>query len=79
MTFIFENDDKIRIKGDHKYLGFEPNYATLDENESLLNINFLNKMYGLIEINKNGKYLSMDKERNVCYSKEKMYYLICNI
>jgi len=79
VNLIFENDEKIRIKGEHKYLGYEPNNATLDENESLFNINFLNKMYGLIEINKNGKYLSMDKDKNVCYSKEKMYYLVCNI
>lgn len=79
LSIIFEGDDKIRIKGENKYLGFGPNCATLDKNESLLDVNFLNKMYGLIEIKKNGQYLSMDKEGNVCYSKEKMFYLICNI
>ena len=72
------NDDKVRIKGEHKYLGFEPNFVTLNEKDSLFDINFLNKMYGLVEISKNGKNLAMDKEGNVCYVKEKMFYLVCN-
>ena len=79
VNFLFENNDKIRIKGEHKYLGFEPNFTTLDEKDSLLDIIFLNKIYGLVEISKNGKYLSMDKEGNVCYTKEKMFYLVCNV
>ena len=79
VNFIFENEDKVRIKGEHKYLGFEPNFSTLNEKESLLDIIFLNKMYGLVEISKNGKYLAMDKEGNVRYAKEKMFYLICNV
>ena len=73
------NENKVRIKGEHKYLGFEPNYTTLDENKALLDINFLNKMYGVIEISKNGKYLTQDKDGKVCFGKEKTFYLICNI
>lgn len=75
-----ENDEnKVRIKGEHKYLGFEPNYITLDENKALFDIHFLNKMYGLIEISKNGKYLTQDKDGKVCFKQEKTFYLICNI
>ena len=79
VNFLFESDDKVRIKGEHKYLGFEPNFVTLNEKDSLFDINFLNKMYGLVEISKNGKNLAMDKEGNVCYVKEKMFYLVCNV
>ena len=73
------NENKVRIKGEHKYLGSEPNYTTLDEDKALLDINFLNKMYGLIEISKNGKYLCQDKDGKACFGKEKTFYLICNI
>ena len=79
VNFIFENDGKVRIKGEHKYLGFEPNYSTLDEKDSLLDIVFLNKMYGLVEISKNGKYLAMNKDGDVYYQMEKTFYLVSNV
>lgn len=77
---INENDEnKVRIKGEHKYLGFELNYITMDENEALFDITFLNKMYGLVEISKKGKYLAQDKDGKVCFKQEKTFYLICNV
>ena len=54
-------------------------FVTLNEKDSLFDIIFLNKIYGLVEISKNGKSLAMDKEGNVCYIKEKMFYLVCNV
>lgn len=77
--FLVNEDNKVHIKGEHKYLGFKPNYATSDEKESLLDINFLNKIYGLVEISKNGKYLTTDKEGKIIYGTEKTFFLICNI
>lgn len=79
VNFIFENDGKVRIKGEHKYLGFEPNYSTLDEKDSLLDFVFLNKMYGLVEISKNGKYLAMNKDGDVYYQMGKTFYLVSNV
>ena len=79
VNIFLDNNSKVKIKGEHKYLAFEPKFSTMDEKEALLDINLVNKMYGLVEIGKNGKYLAMDKEGNVCYSSEKMYYLICNV
>ena len=77
--FIISEGNKVRIKGQHKYLGFKPDYATSDEKESLLNINFINKMYGLVEITKDGKYLSMNQDGKIKYVTENSYFLICNI
>ena len=77
--FFINEDNKVHIKGEHKYLGFKPNYATSDEKESLLDINFLNKMYGLVEISKDGKYLTMEEGGKINYGTEKTYFLICNI
>ena len=77
--FFISEDNKVHIKGEHKYLGFKPNYATSDEKESLLDINFLNKMYGLVEISKDGKYLTMEEGGKINYGTEKTYFLICNI
>ena len=76
--FVYDNN-KVHIKGKNKYLGFMPNYSTLDEKESLLDINFLNKMYGLVQISKNGKFLTMGEDNKVAYGNEKTYFLICNI
>ena len=76
--FLVNDDNRAYIKGEHKYLGFKPNYATSDEKESLLDINFLNKMYGLVEISKNGKYLTADEGGKISYRTEKTYFLICN-
>lgn len=79
VQFLIHQENKVRIKGQYKYLGFKPNYTTSDDKESLLDFNFLNRMYGLIEISKNGKYLSMDENNKIKYGTEKTYFLICNI
>lgn len=80
LSLIIDDNNTVCIKGIHKYLGYKPNYSTSDEKEAKLDINFLNKMYGLIEITKNGEYLSMMGENgNVTFNKEKTYFLICNI
>ena len=79
ISILIHQENKVRIKGQYKYLGFKPNYTTSDDKESLLDFNFLNRMYGLIEISKNGKYLSMDENNKIKYGTEKTYFLICNI
>jgi len=78
VNILIKDENKVQIKGEHKYIGFEPNYSTLDEKESLLDISFVNKIYGLVQFSKNGKFLAMDKNTNVFYGNEKTYYLICN-
>lgn len=80
ISLIIDDNNTICIKGMHKYLGYMPNYSTSNEKEAKLDINFVNKMYGLVEITKNGESLSMaGEDGNITFSKEKTFYLICNI
>ena len=79
VSLLIDDNNTVCIKGMHKYLGYKPNYNTSDEKEAKLDINFINKMYGLVEITKNGESLSMDENGNVTFGKEKIFYLICNI
>ena len=75
-----KNNQKVYIKGKHKYLGNKPNYATTDKKEAQLNIIFHNKLYGLVEIINDNYSLSLDENGNICFSEnEQMFYLICNI
>ena len=80
ISLIIGDNNTILIKRMNKYLGYKPNYITSNEKEAKLDFNFVNKMYGLIEISKNGEFLSMLGENgNITFSKEKTFYLICNI
>ena len=79
ISLLIDENNKVLIKGINKYLGYKPNYSTSDEKEAQLDIYFVNKIYGLIEISKNGESLSMTEDGNITFNKEKTFYLICNI
>ena len=79
ISLLIDDNNIVKIKGMHKYLGFKPNYTTSDEKEAQLNISFVNKMYGLIEIGKDGKFLGMGEDGTAQFNQEKTFYLICNV
>ena len=74
-----ENNEKLYIKSQYKYLGYKDNYVTNNKNEAELDIKFYNRAFGLIEINKGENSLSMDNNGFVAFNNMKTLYIICNI
>lgn len=71
--------EKVYIKGKNKFVGNKPKYVTSNKKEAELNIEFYNKIYGLIGIYSNDNSLSMNQDGSITFGQNENLYLVCNI
>ena len=83
ISLIIDESDtkkkKVYIKGKNKFVGNKPSYVTSNKKEAELNIEFYNKIYGLIGIYSNDNSLSMNQDGSITFGQNENIYLVCNI
>lgn len=83
ISLIIDESDKknakVYLKGKNKFVGNKPNYVTSNKNDAELNIEFYNKIYGVIGIYSNNNSLSMEQNGLITFAPNETLYLVCNI